>query len=60
MPLSKGTISTDWMRHPSNKGVEVIVEGVETVAQHRIIRDLGVNFTQGYWHGKPQSSILFD
>lgn len=42
------------------KGLIVIVEGIETVTQHQIISGLGVDFTQGYLHGKPAPLHFID
>ena len=34
-------------------GLDVIAEGVETQAQHDLLRDMGCDQIQGYLHGKP-------
>ncbi len=34
-------------------GCEVVAEGIETAAELRIVRDLGVEYGQGYFWGKP-------
>ena len=34
-------------------GLDVIAEGVETEAQHNLLRDMGCDQIQGYLHGKP-------
>lgn len=36
-------------------GIQVVVEGVEKEAQCELIRTLGGQFIQGYYHAKPQS-----
>jgi EAL domain-containing protein (putative c-di-GMP-specific phosphodiesterase class I) len=40
-------------------GIEAIGEGVETVEQSRILRDLGCQLLQGYVFAKPMSSRAF-
>lgn len=47
-------------RQAQARGLKIIVEGVENAAQHRIIRELGVDFTQGYLHGKPAPLHFID
>jgi len=36
-----------------NFGFEVIAEGVENGAEHRVLKDLGSDYLQGYFFGKP-------
>jgi EAL domain-containing protein (putative c-di-GMP-specific phosphodiesterase class I) len=36
-------------------GCRLIAEGVETEAEARAIRSLGVDFGQGYWYGRPST-----
>jgi len=36
-------------------GVEIIAEGLETADDVRTLRDLGCQFAQGYYFGKPAS-----
>jgi EAL domain-containing protein (putative c-di-GMP-specific phosphodiesterase class I)/PleD family two-component response regulator len=36
--------------------LEVIAEGVETQAQHDLLRDMGCDQIQGYFHGKPMAT----
>lgn len=43
-----------------SKGLKVIVEGIETATQHRIISELGADFTQGFLHGKPAPLHFID
>lgn len=39
-------------------GVEPVCEGIETVAEHDVLRDLGVDLMQGYLLAKPQTAAL--
>ncbi|MGY2041478.1 EAL domain-containing response regulator [Pseudomonas pergaminensis] len=39
----------------SSLGMSVVVEGIETVEQHRELLDLGCTQGQGYWHAQPMS-----
>jgi EAL domain-containing protein (putative c-di-GMP-specific phosphodiesterase class I) len=34
-------------------GITVIAEGIETEAEYRTLRDLGVRYQQGYWFARP-------
>lgn len=36
-----------------NLGMKIIAEGVETEEEARIVRDLGVEWVQGFWFAKP-------
>ena len=36
-----------------NMGIEVVAEGVETAAQADWLTELGCNFLQGYFFGRP-------
>lgn len=36
-----------------NLGMKIIAEGVETADEARIVRDLGVEWIQGFWFSKP-------
>jgi diguanylate cyclase (GGDEF)-like protein len=36
-------------------GSQIVAEGIETGEQCAILRDLGVEFLQGYWLGRPQA-----
>lgn len=36
------------------QGVIVIIEGIETVSQHKTINELGFTLSQGYFYSKPQ------
>jgi diguanylate cyclase (GGDEF)-like protein/PAS domain S-box-containing protein len=38
-------------------GLHVIAEGVETIAQHELLRELGCNSAQGYLYGRPRPRI---
>jgi len=39
-------------------GVEPVCEGIETVAEHDVLRDLGVDLMQGYLLAKPRTAAL--
>jgi EAL domain-containing protein (putative c-di-GMP-specific phosphodiesterase class I) len=41
-------------------GTRIIVEGVESPDQYTLIRDLGVDFIQGYLFGKPVPAAEFE
>jgi EAL domain-containing protein (putative c-di-GMP-specific phosphodiesterase class I) len=34
-------------------GCEIVAEGIETAGDLRVVRDLGIEFGQGYFWGKP-------
>ena len=37
-------------------GLKVIAEGIETPEQHQILRDIGCDYGQGYWHARPMTA----
>jgi diguanylate cyclase (GGDEF)-like protein len=39
-------------------GAELIAEGIETAADLRVLRDLGVRYGQGYYLGRPQAQPI--
>jgi len=41
-------------------GTKVVVEGIENEEQCKMIKNLGVNFIQGFYYGRPVSSIEFE
>lgn len=41
-------------------GTQIVVEGVEYVEQYELLKDLGVNFIQGFLFGKPMSAEDFE
>lgn len=41
-------------------GKQVCLEGVETDGEYRAVRDLGMEFIQGYYFGRPVSPELFE
>lgn len=41
-------------------GTQIVVEGVEMTEQYTLLRDLGVNFIQGYLFGKPVPASEFE
>jgi EAL domain-containing protein (putative c-di-GMP-specific phosphodiesterase class I) len=38
--------------------MELVAEGVETLRQHLVLRQLGVTQAQGYFYGKPQKHAV--
>lgn len=38
-------------------GIDVVAEGVETAAQHRVVRELGCRYGQGYWFARPDAAF---
>ncbi|WPL16652.1 Bacteriophytochrome cph2 [Thiorhodovibrio winogradskyi] len=41
-------------------GIATLAEGVETAAEFHVLRDLGVQYYQGYYFGKPSPHISID
>ena len=41
-------------------GIEMIAEGVETLAEYRVLRDLGIRLFQGYLFARPAFEALPD
>lgn len=41
-------------------GTQIVVEGVENKEQYELLRDIGVNYIQGYFFGKPVSADKFE
>ncbi|MFY8274860.1 EAL and GGDEF domain-containing protein [Pseudoalteromonas sp. SSDWG2] len=41
-------------------GLKVIAEGIETEAQHKLLKDMGCDYGQGYWYCRPVSAQAFD
>jgi len=41
-------------------GTKIVVEGVEKEEQYYLLKELGVNYIQGYLFGKPLSSVEFE
>ncbi|WP_409484835.1 putative bifunctional diguanylate cyclase/phosphodiesterase [Arsenicicoccus dermatophilus] len=39
-------------------GITLVAEGVETAAEARWVRELGVPLAQGYWYARPQDAVL--
>jgi diguanylate cyclase (GGDEF)-like protein/PAS domain S-box-containing protein len=42
-----------------NMGIAVVAEGVEEMAQHEFLEDLGCQFGQGYFYGEPMTESAF-
>jgi len=42
-----------------NMGIDVVAEGVEEIAQHEFLEDLGCQFGQGYFYGEPMTESAF-
>lgn len=38
-------------------GMSVVIEGIETTAQHRKLLELGCTLGQGYWYARPMSGM---
>ena len=38
--------------------LKIVAEGVETLAEHKVIADLGCEYGQGYLYGKPQTKLI--
>jgi EAL domain-containing protein (putative c-di-GMP-specific phosphodiesterase class I) len=36
-------------------GAKVVAEGIETAAEHDVVKRSGIDLAQGYWHGKPMA-----
>ena len=36
-------------------GAKVVVEGVESAAEHDVVQRSGIDLAQGYWYGKPMA-----
>jgi EAL domain-containing protein (putative c-di-GMP-specific phosphodiesterase class I) len=36
-------------------GAKVVVEGVESAAEHDVVKRSGIDLVQGYWYGKPMA-----
>ncbi|VVE44089.1 EAL domain-containing protein [Pandoraea soli] len=37
------------------QGAKVVVEGVESAAEHDVVQRSGIDLAQGYWYGKPMA-----
>lgn len=35
-------------------GSQIVAEGVETEEEHRVLRDIGIKYTQGYLYARPK------
>lgn len=42
-----------------NMGIAVVAEGIEELAQHQFLEDLGCQFGQGYFYGEPMTEGAF-
>jgi len=40
-------------------GMEVIAEGIETLAQHELLRQAGCDYGQGFWYARPLAADAF-
>ncbi|NBB15541.1 EAL domain-containing protein [Caulobacter sp. SLTY] len=54
----KRTVVSHTLAMLRDLGIEPVCEGVETVAEHDVLRDLGVDLMQGYLLAKPQTAAL--
>ena len=43
-----------------NMGLKIVAEGVETEAQYEILKEMGCDFIQGYYVGRPMSAKHFE
>ncbi|WP_462160023.1 sensor domain-containing protein [Pseudoalteromonas sp. GB56] len=41
-------------------GLKVIAEGIETEAQHRLLKEMECDYGQGYWYCRPVSAQAFE
>ncbi|MCB6182196.1 EAL domain-containing protein [Leeia sp. TBRC 13508] len=41
-------------------GLHITAEGIETVEQARLLREMGCTAVQGYWFGRPQPATKYD
>ena len=46
------------VRMCAGMGITLIAEGIETAAEHDVLRALGVRYQQGYWFARPQIGAL--
>jgi EAL domain-containing protein (putative c-di-GMP-specific phosphodiesterase class I) len=47
------------MRHfARTAGCRLVAEGIETAEEARTLTELGVEFGQGYWFGRPEPGPL--
>lgn len=42
------------LEYCSHHNLTVVIEGVETAQQHTVLQELGADFAQGYFYGRPQ------
>jgi len=50
----------DMLAHLRSRGVQVVAEGIETEAQHALMRDLGCDYGQGWLYGRPAPTLHID
>lgn len=41
-------------------GTEIVVEGIEDIHQFKLLKEIGVNYIQGYFFGKPVDAEKFE
>ncbi|MCR9123269.1 MAG: EAL domain-containing protein [Phyllobacteriaceae bacterium] len=56
-PIKRGIVR-HMVRMLADLGVDLVCEGIETVAEYGVLRDLGVTLMQGYLFGRPEIERL--
>ena len=56
--LPRRMIVGSLMRMMRNLDITVVAEGIETEAEYRTLRELGVRYQQGYWFARPGLRVL--
>ncbi|MBK5970447.1 MULTISPECIES: EAL domain-containing protein [Thiorhodovibrio] len=56
-PEAKRQMLEMFQRFLLDMGIATLAEGVETEAEYRVLRDLGVQYYQGYYFGRPGPQI---
>lgn len=41
-------------------GTQIVVEGIEDIEQYNLLKEIGVNYIQGYYFGKPVPANQFE
>ena len=56
--LPRRMIVGSLMRMMRNLDITVVAEGIETEAEYRTLRELGIRYQQGYWFARPGLRVL--